>query len=87
MKIGPFSIEKSEGWTECDCPESLCPHTPDVGPQGMRSYDCWIVWDTDWVGDGDHAFITHPGFFEDEYRTRRDAADAAKRYLALHPVG
>lgn len=69
-----FTIEPSGGWTECDCPPSLCRHL-----QGMREYAAWTVWDNE---RQEHAFITCGNAFQVEYERKRDARSALKAYLA-----
>lgn len=73
-----FTIEPADGWTECDCPESLCTHDGrDGGPLGMRPYKAWTVWDNE---RGEHAFITMPDVVtEVEYLRKRDATVARRR--------
>jgi hypothetical protein len=71
VQVGRFSVEPQEFWTECECPEALCCHLPDM----MRPYYGWIVWDNE---RGEHAWITHPGQFIDQYQRKRDAVEAAK---------
>lgn len=84
MIVGPFSIKKDLGWVECECPDNLCPHMDRTdGHQGMRSYPCWVVWDT---RQGDTAFRTCPGYFRREYKRRQDAKAAAQDYLAQVPA-
>lgn len=80
MRVGRFEIEKSVGWTQCDCPDSLCPHQDRRdGPTGMRPYDCWVVVD---IERDEHAYLVHPGAFEHEYERRRDAVAAARAFEA-----
>lgn len=73
-----FTVDPADGWTECDCPESLCTHDGrDGGPLGMRPYRAWTVWDN---GRGDHAYITRPTVAIDvDYERKRDADAVAKR--------
>lgn len=74
-----FSIDPADGWTECDCPDSLCTHDGrDGGPQGMRPYRAWTVWDN---ARGDHAHVTVKDFnFDVEYLRKGDAIEALHRY-------
>lgn len=75
MSTPRFTIEPADGWTECDCPESLCPHDD---PQGMRPYRAWTVWDNE---RNEHAFITCGNAFDVEYERKRDAKADLDRYL------
>lgn len=75
--IGPFSIEQSEGWTGCECPDALCTH----GDERMRPYYTWIVWDVD---VDDYAYITRRSgslCFQHEYERKCDAVADVRRYL------
>jgi hypothetical protein len=65
-----FSVEEADGWTECGCPDSLCPHA-----EGMRPYRAWTVWDNE---RDEHAYITVGGV-EHEYLRKRPALADAKR--------
>lgn len=73
LVVGPFSVEPSEGWTECECPPQLCRHSG-----GMRPYLSWIVWDAE---ADEHAYITRGDAFANEYDRKRDAVAAVRRYL------
>jgi hypothetical protein len=77
MKHGPFTIEASECWTECECPESLCKHE-----SGMRPYNVWIIWDDH---ADEHASIVYRGRFADSYEKRRDAIAAVDSFLTGKP--
>lgn len=72
--IGPFEVQQTEGWTECDCYVQPCRHVPDM----MRPYYSWIVWDTE---KDDHASITRGTAFQFEYERKRDAVADVHRYL------
>lgn len=76
--IGPFTIERADGWTECSCITDPCRH----GDERMREYRAWTVWDNE--GRGDHAFITRGNHFDVEYELKRDAVAAARDYVEKH---
>lgn len=59
-----FTVEPTDGMTDCECPESLCTH-----PDGVRLYRAWTVWDNE---RDDHAEGTAP-----EYLRKRDAVAVA----------
>lgn len=71
--MGRFSVEHQEFWTECECPLSLCRHAPDF----MRPYYGWIVWDLE---REEHAWITEPKHFSDQYDRKTDAVAAVRRF-------
>jgi hypothetical protein len=75
VKQTRFTIDRCDGWTECECPPQLCRHENQERP-----YVAWTVWDH--VAD-DHAFNSIRDFrFADEYLLKRDAKADLDRYLA-----
>jgi hypothetical protein len=77
-----FTVDPADGWTECECPDSLCSHDGrDGGPVGMRPYKAWTVWDNE---RDEHAYVTMPtAGVENEYLRKRDAVAVAKRCAAM----
>lgn len=76
--LGPFTVERADGWTECSCITDPCQH----GDSRMRPYKAWTVWDNEANGGrGDHAFITRGNHFAVEYERHRDAVRAVLSYL------
>lgn len=81
--LGPFTVERSDGWTECSCITDPCRH----GDERMREYQAWTVWDNEANrGRGDHAHVTRGSAFDVEYERKRDAVAAARSYLASRPA-
>lgn len=66
-----FTVEPADGWTECDCPDSLCTH-----PEQMRNYVAWTVWDNE---RQDHAFVTVGVGVDVEYLRKRPAMAVARQ--------
>lgn len=83
-RLGPFTVEPADGWTECACITDPCQH----GDERMRPYKAWTVWDNEAdQGRGEHAYLTRGSHFAVEYQRKRDAVSAARTYLDSVLIG